>query len=68
MTPKETEEIGHMRSQPWFGELERRVLEIWIQGEGDLRVEIRNNRLDKLGRRLKSVKIEGGAIYRLEEC
>jgi hypothetical protein len=67
MALRETADIQSLRCQPWFDELEKRILSIWLQGEGDLRIEIRNSRTDRFGRRLRSVKIEGGAIYRSEE-
>lgn len=56
-----------LRNLDWFKELERRILEMWSQGEGELKVEIRNSRQDRAGRRLRSVKIDGGSIFRSEE-
>ena len=63
----ESAEILALRTQPWFRELERRVLEIWRQGEGDLTVEVRNDSRDASGRKHRMVKMESGTAFRYSE-
>jgi len=48
-------------------ELEAKALQLWENGEGDLKVEIRNSRKDVRGRTHRFVKIEANTIIRWEE-
>lgn len=51
----------------WLMELEAKALQLWENGEGDLKVEIRNSRKDVRGRTRRFVKIEANTIIRWEE-
>lgn len=67
MPPPDNADVQALRSQSWFHELERRVLEIWRQGEGDLTIEVRNSPSDAAGRKRKMVKMESGTTFRYSE-
>lgn len=60
-------DVQALRNQSWFHELERRVLEIWRQGEGDLTIEVRNSPTDPSGRKRRMVKMESGTTFRHSE-
>lgn len=67
MTPPDNADVQALRNQSWFHELERRVLEIWHQGEGDLTIEVRNSPADVAGRKRRLVKMESGTTFRHSE-
>lgn len=60
-------EVHALRSQSWFHELEKRVLELWRQGEGDLTIEVRNSPTDASGRKRRMVKMASGTTFRYSE-
>ena len=52
----------------WFEELAKKAYEVWLQGEGQVALEINNSETDRMGKRHRNVIITRTSTVRCKEA